>query len=346
METMSPRSELAWSKRELDDIVNTPAVHGPAPTDLIGIQFHRDCRAAGDGPGVGGIRSRRAGSPLQVVLLAAFIWAGEAAAQCSKDTDCKGDRVCEGGRCISPSVMLAPPTTPSGDTSAPKGEPTAPPVPPPEPTGPAPARKPLARPPGSDGKAVDEALREAEATANEREPRPAEESRSRPRRKEGEAIEEEEEEEERERKVKPLSGFVSDGGVRGTAMFFPTSTGLLSLPGFGIHGQWGGRITNALAIVGALNGDLLIGPNGTGLFLAAAPGLRLGERHHLTMSIGPEMVYFSTSTTGAFFAGMARLEVVVVIAGRFTGQLQAGIHFDSFGIQAFHFGIGLGWTTF
>lgn len=52
-------------------------------------------------------------------------WSSVAEAQCSKDTDCKGDRVCEGGKCVSP-----PPATPVAPAAAaaPAPAPAAPPV--------------------------------------------------------------------------------------------------------------------------------------------------------------------------------------------------------------------------
>ncbi len=40
-----------------------------------------------------------------------------ASAQCTKDTDCKGDRVCEAGKCTSPvSLPPAPPAPPGSET--------------------------------------------------------------------------------------------------------------------------------------------------------------------------------------------------------------------------------------
>jgi hypothetical protein len=38
---------------------------------------------------------------------------GVAQAQCTKDTDCKGDRVCDGGSCVAPSNAPAPAGTPA-----------------------------------------------------------------------------------------------------------------------------------------------------------------------------------------------------------------------------------------
>ena len=37
-------------------------------------------------------------------------------AQCTKDTDCKGDRVCEAGKCTSPVLPPAPPAPPGNET--------------------------------------------------------------------------------------------------------------------------------------------------------------------------------------------------------------------------------------
>lgn len=40
-------------------------------------------------------------------------------AQCTKDTDCKGDRVCEAGKCTSPAALPAAPPAPAGAEGAP-----------------------------------------------------------------------------------------------------------------------------------------------------------------------------------------------------------------------------------
>src|SRR6185436_19383962 len=71
-------------------------------------------------------------SHLLRVLVAVLILAvpGVALAQCTRDTDCKGDRVCERGNCITPAERAAPP----------RPEYTAPPPPPP-------VQTPIARPP-------------------------------------------------------------------------------------------------------------------------------------------------------------------------------------------------------
>lgn len=54
-------------------------------------------------------------SGVSVLLVSAL-----ANAQCTKDTDCKGDRVCEGGKCTSP-LPPAPAAPPGSDAAAPPG---------------------------------------------------------------------------------------------------------------------------------------------------------------------------------------------------------------------------------
>jgi hypothetical protein len=78
------------------------------------------------------------------VLLAAAVWlftvgvAVQAHAACSKDTDCKGDRVCDHGKCVAPSavptpvaaVVAVPPPAPVAQPVAPAPVPVEPAPPP------------------------------------------------------------------------------------------------------------------------------------------------------------------------------------------------------------------------
>src|SRR5258705_5885548 len=57
---------------------------------------------------------------------AVFLASALAQAQCTKDIDCKGDRVCDAGKCTSPGLPPAPPPPPGSEGQpAPPG--TAPP---------------------------------------------------------------------------------------------------------------------------------------------------------------------------------------------------------------------------
>lgn len=52
------------------------------------------------------------------VLLCGLLLAGVARAQCSKDTDCVGDRVCENGACVAPPTPVTAVTAPPAPTAA------------------------------------------------------------------------------------------------------------------------------------------------------------------------------------------------------------------------------------
>ena len=54
-----------------------------------------------------------------------FLVSAVASAQCTKDTDCKGDRVCEAGKCASPTLPPAPAAPPGSETPTPGTVPAA-----------------------------------------------------------------------------------------------------------------------------------------------------------------------------------------------------------------------------
>lgn len=73
-----------------------------------------------------------------VVGACVLLAVGVAQAQCSKDTDCKGDRVCEGGNCVAPSSAPDPAATPAAPPAAVAPAPVAPAAVAPAPVAPAP----------------------------------------------------------------------------------------------------------------------------------------------------------------------------------------------------------------
>lgn len=52
-----------------------------------------------------------------------LLWTSAAHAQCTKDTDCKGNRVCEGGACVTAPAAAAPVAAPAA--AAPQPNPAA-----------------------------------------------------------------------------------------------------------------------------------------------------------------------------------------------------------------------------
>src|SRR5688572_14980351 len=43
-----------------------------------------------------------------LLVCCALLWSQRAHAQCTKDLDCKADRVCDAGKCQAPAVVAAP----------------------------------------------------------------------------------------------------------------------------------------------------------------------------------------------------------------------------------------------
>jgi hypothetical protein len=65
-----------------------------------------------------------------LLLSLGLVVSSAARAQCTKDTDCKGDRVCDAGKCTAPSLPPAPPPPPGAPgTATPPGEAPAAPAP-------------------------------------------------------------------------------------------------------------------------------------------------------------------------------------------------------------------------
>jgi hypothetical protein len=76
---------------------------------------------------------------LATALPSSLLLSPSASAQCTKDTDCKGDRVCNQGQCVD-SARSVPPASPAGDAPATQASPPGAPALPQEPlSGPPPA---------------------------------------------------------------------------------------------------------------------------------------------------------------------------------------------------------------
>jgi hypothetical protein len=93
--------------------------------------------------------------------VAALLLSGAAAAQCTMDTECKGDRVCEAGKCTAPLPPAPAPAPPPG-AEAPATDPSNPPpavgaaAPPVEPAAAAPVPAPVAAQPPRRAAALQE----------------------------------------------------------------------------------------------------------------------------------------------------------------------------------------------
>ena len=126
-----PRNRARGAADTLVEATNTGFERGPDPTP-------REAR-----PGEGRHLVRLAINA--AIVLSFFIGAAEAAAQCTKDVECKGNRVCHRGECVEPipypaatSPALAPPLP----VAQPVAPPPAPRLPAPSPATPPPEDEP------------------------------------------------------------------------------------------------------------------------------------------------------------------------------------------------------------
>ena len=276
----------------------------------------------------------------RIIVFIVVFWSASAAAQCTKDSECKGDRICENGRCVSPNALPQatqppPPPTPPPAIAPP---PEPPPPPPAEPEQPRPSRRPV----GSS--VTDAATDESPPQAQERTFSP--EQLRRMRKEQQEAGDDPPADAPGDEPSPGLSTFVSDAGVRGSVLAI-FAGGAYASPGVGVHGQWGGRISPTFGVVGAANADIFFGAGGTAVLASLAFGLRLGERHHATLSVGPEIAHVTFNSGQSSYTGLAgvgRADFIIVLVGRFTLQFQVAAHVDPSGILLSG-GVGLGWST-
>lgn len=242
---------------------------------------------------------------------------------CTKDTDCKGERICEAGVCVTPG-----------------GPAVAPPPPPPEvpPEG-------YPRVVHRDGQVCVQSLGGAgqveESCRVERRPLgdpgsaaprdgPYEPAPSRRKRSPEEA---------------PRGGFCADVLVNGGLMAFFAGSSTAALPQVSGYVALGGRGASGTGFVGVLNASVGFVSFGSVLAIGVAPGLRLGKASHAVFSLG------ATLLTGGFggqsFTGVMGSAIVQSVISLFRGFVltpQVGLHFDASGVLL-TLGIGLGFST-
>lgn len=286
-----------------------------------------------------------------MVMLGLMLAAVLGGTGCEKDTDCKGDRVCETGKCVSPAVMApelpAPPPPPPpqeekrvplgtgapcrapGDSGAPLGLPACPPastsadspIPPPLPPPQEEKRVPLGGPPQYRPPAaetceqpldVDGRLKpECRVTDS---PKPV---RSRKNRRAGAPAPDEEE---------PAARGVGLLGV----MYGVLIGGGAAVPAFAFSGAGGVRFRSGIGFVGVAHGRIVVSSAGTIQMYGLGPGIRFGNRTQLTLALTGTFGLVNVGSihaAGALFTLLA--QIAIVIGDHFTLLAQPTIDFDA-----------------
>lgn len=200
---------------------------------------------------------------------------------CTKDTDCKGERVCEAGVCVNPAAASAPPVASTVDG----GVVVPPPLPPLEPV--AEGRRPLPTPgapassPGSeyprvvrrDGATCVESLDEqGKVVESCRASGSSSTARRRSRAREDDAGAPE---------PTARGGFAFDLTARAGLMLAAAQGTSLALPAFSATLGLGGVGANGVGAMGLLNVDLGSTSGFTLVAATLAPALRLGRTSHV-----------------------------------------------------------------
>jgi hypothetical protein len=265
-------------------------------------------------------------------LLAAVVMAGGG---CTKDTDCKGDRVCEAGKCVSPPPPAAV-ATPVDATDAGVAM-SPPPLPPPPPP---PAAVNIADYPKvvrknglvcvqtlGDDAVVREECRADTTTSSSASPPSSSFPPARPT------------DDEPERST-VVADFAAVGNL---GLLIGNGVGVNG--GLGLHLSVAGRVSDTAAIGGLLDAQLYF-VGGFLLVATLAPAIRLGDVGHATIGLGPSILYVSSGfLSGAALMGTFIVHGGIPLAGGFGIHPRLSISFNAGG-ALIGLGFGFGGSVF
>lgn len=238
---------------------------------------------------------------------------------CTKDTDCKGDRICEAGSCVAPpaAATLAPPPPPAPEL-APESYP---------------------RVVHRDGQVCVQSLGPTglveESCRAERKPlggasAASAEDTPPPRRREAEEA---------------RGGFCADVLLNGGLMALFAGSSTAALPQVTGYVALGGRGASGTGFVGVLNASVGFVSFGSVLAIGIAPGLRLGKASHAVFSLGATLL--TGGVGGQSFTGVMGSAIIQSVISLFRGFVltpQVGFHLDASGVLL-TLGIGFGFST-
>lgn len=258
---------------------------------------------------------------------------------CTKDTDCKGERICEAGQCVNPPAPAA------AESPAAVSEPPSVPQPPPEAPNPADYPKVVRKNGvtciqslGDDGVVREDCRVEGKSYSGTRHPMDAAHASTQPSSSFPLRV---------EREAAPQRASVTvDFGVLGVMSIAAAGGSSGVLPGVGLHLSAQGRLGELVALGGAFNTMLHFGPGGFVGAFTLAPALRLGDQGHGTLSLGPSLLLASTYLgTAAGLAGSFIIHGVVPLSEGFGLHLQLGVTFGA-GAALITLGSGFGGSVF
>lgn len=149
------------------------------------------------------------------------------------------------------------------------------------------------------------------------------------------------------RPTRDLSPMVADFGVIAT-LGGTMADEHTSIPGFGLHGALGGRLTEQLALEGLADAEFTFHPEGFRLGVTVAPGVRFGRGSHFVVALGPSVIVYNDTPLRSVSVGgtlMLRQVIALGATSRVALHLHAGLTLDASGMM-FAFGLGFGTALF
>lgn len=257
-----------------------------------------------------------------VLSLLLSVWVAQTSG-CTKDTDCKGERICEAGACVAPQQTAAPPPPLPAATVPPADAASYPRV----------VRR--------DGltcvQSLDDAGRVQEACRRE------DTSYGRPRPlAAGAARQAEVEETPRARPpevTEPGARFVLDALLQG-GLTIATAPGILvALPQVSGTVALGARFRAGIGVQGLVNLSGSFRSGFSAIAFTVAPALRFGNQSHFTLALGPSVLGATGAGTGV--VGSLIAQCVFAVGDAFVLAIQAALHADASGVL-FMLGAGFG----
>lgn len=275
-----------------------------------------------------------------VFAVAMQLWLAQAG--CTKDTDCKGERICEAGVCVAPKVEAPmPPPPPPPPTASPPREPVAP-------SSPAESWPKVVRRDGlvcvqslgADGR-VEESCRKEEPV---RRALPAGESTydppvTSPRRRRAST--------EEEPPPEPPARFVIDALAHGGVTILSAGSVTVGVPQLSGTLALGARFRSGIGVMGFGNLQGMFGGGGSFVIGTVAPALRFGDRTHFTLAGGAAFGGVSSRATGTVTGTLFTIHAqgVFAVASAFAVSIQGAFYADASGVL-FTFGAGIGFGAF
>lgn len=259
---------------------------------------------------------------------------------CAKDTDCKGERICEAGVCVAPAAVQ-PSAHPEPSVHPERSRGTPPPPPPPAEASSYPR---VVRREGAVCVQTLEADGRVTESCRAEEPAPSSRVRTAPAHASTYAAEPEP---PPAKVVESSSRFVASVLLHGGLLAGAAGGSTVTLPQLGGSLALGARFRSGVGVGGLFNLSVGVAPGFAMFFASLTPALRFGDRSHFLLGFGPTVIAYSVAGGGGGSGLAASLLAagVFAVGEAFALNLHSALHVDASGV-VFTLGAGIGFGAF